>query len=119
MGENGEARARGMKTVILLVVANVFMTFAWYGHLKFKRLPLVAAIFLSWGIAFAEYCFQVPANRLGASRFSVTQLKIMQECITLVIFTVIVFVLFGETPRWNLLVSYALILAAVFFAFKF
>lgn len=108
-----------MKTVVLLVIANVFMTLAWYGHLKFKHLPLAAAIFLSWGVALAEYCFQVPANRLGAERFSVTQLKIMQECITLVVFTFIVFVLFGETPRWNIAVSYALILAAVFFAFKF
>ncbi len=119
MGDKAEVRARGMKTVALLVVANVFMTVAWYGHLKFKRLPLAAAIFLSWGVALAEYCFQVPANRIGSERFSVTQLKILQECITLVVFTLIVFVMFGETPRWNLLVSYALVVAAVFFAFKF
>jgi uncharacterized protein (DUF486 family) len=114
-----EVAARGMKTVALLVVANVFMTLAWYGHLKFKHAPLAAAIFLSWGIALIEYAFQVPANRLGAERFSVTQLKIMQECITLVVFTFIVFVLFGETPRWNLLVSYFFILCAVVFAFAF
>ena len=108
-----------MKTIILLVISNVFMTFAWYGHLKFKSKPLVAVLLLSWGIALFEYIFQVPANRLGAERFSVTRLKIMQECITLVVFTLIVFVLFGETPRWNILVSYLLILGAVFFAFKF
>ncbi|MFN2597297.1 MAG: DMT family protein [Pyrinomonadaceae bacterium] len=107
-----------MKVVVLLVISNVFMTLAWYGHLKFKRLPLAAAIFLSWGVALAEYAFQVPANRVGADRFSVTQLKIMQECITLVVFTLIAYVMFGETPRWNLVVSYALIIAAVFFAFK-
>lgn len=108
-----------MKTVALLVVSNIFMTFAWYGHLKFKKMPLVAAILLSWSIALFEYAFQVPANRIGAERFSVTQLKVMQECITLVVFTLIVFVLFGETPRWNLVVSYLLIIGAVFFAFKF
>jgi uncharacterized protein (DUF486 family) len=119
MDKKLEVKARGMKTVALLVVSNVFMTIAWYGHLKFKQKPLVVVILLSWGIALFEYAFQVPANRIGAERFSVTQLKIMQECITLVVFTLIVFVMFGETPRWNLLVSYLFIVGAVFFAFKF
>ncbi|HEX8163903.1 MAG TPA: DMT family protein [Pyrinomonadaceae bacterium] len=108
-----------MKTVALLVVSNVFMTIAWYGHLKFKRKPLAVAILLSWAVALFEYAFQVPANRIGAGRFSVTQLKIMQECITLVVFTLVVFVMFGETPRWNLLVSYLFILGAVVFALAF
>lgn len=108
-----------MKTVVLLVVSNIFMTLAWYGHLKFKTKPLVWIILLSWGVALFEYIFQVPANRIGAERFSVTQLKIMQECITLVVFTLIVFILFGETPRWNLFVSYLFIIGAIFFAFKF
>ena len=108
-----------MKTVALLVVANVFMTLAWYGHLKFKRKPLALVILLSWGIALVEYVFQVPANRIGSERFSVTQLKIMQECITLVVFTLVVFVMFGETPRWNLIVSYLFVVGAVFFAFAF
>ncbi len=108
-----------MKTVLLLLVSNIFMTVAWYGHLKDRQRPLVIAILLSWALAFFEYVFQVPANRLGYGRFSLTQLKIMQECITLVVFTLIVFVLFGETPRWNLVVSYLLIIGAVFFAFKF
>ena len=108
-----------MKTVLLLVISNVFMTFAWYGHLKFKTKPLGWVILISWLVALFEYIFQVPANRIGSERFSITQLKIMQECITLAVFTLIVFVLFGETPRWNLLVSYLFIVGAVFFAFGF
>jgi len=108
-----------MKTVILLVISNAFMTVAWYGHLKDKNKPLVWAILISWGIALFEYIFQVPANRLGSQTFSVTQLKIMQECITLVVFTVIAYLMFGETLRWNNLVSYILIIGAVFFSFRF
>ncbi|GIW10870.1 MAG: DMT family protein [Chloroflexi bacterium] len=108
-----------MRTVVLLTISNVFMTLAWYGHLKFKTWPLGLAIVASWGIALAEYIFQVPANRLGAEQFTLTQLKVMQECITLVVFTAIAFLLFGEQPRWNILVAYLLIVAAVYFAFRF
>ena len=106
-----------MRTVILLVISNIFMTIAWYGHLKYKRKPLALVIVVSWAIAFFEYIFQVPANRIGAEVFTVTQLKIMQECITLTVFTVFAFLVFHERPSWNNFVSYGLILAAVYFAF--
>lgn len=106
-----------MKTVVLLLISNTFMTVAWYGHLKYKNTPLIAAIVVSWGIAFFEYVFQVPANRIGSNYFSVTQLKIMQECITLVVFTVFAFLVFREPVRWNNLVSYVLLVGAVAFAF--
>jgi uncharacterized protein len=106
-----------LKTIVLLIISNTFMTIAWYGHLKFKKVSLLATIFLSWGIALFEYIFQVPANRIGSDYFTVTQLKIMQECITLVIFTLFVFLVFGESIRWNNLVSYALLVGAVAFAF--
>ena len=108
-----------MKTVALLFISNVFMTLAWYGHLKFKDKPLWLVIVASWGIAFFEYLFQVPANRIGSARFSVTQLKVMQECITLVVFTVIAAILFNQWPRWNNVVSFALIVGAVYFTFSF
>ncbi|HZT58013.1 MAG TPA: DMT family protein [Pyrinomonadaceae bacterium] len=107
-----------MKTALLLVVSNVFMTLAWYGHLKFTDKPLWLVIVASWGVALFEYSFQVPANRIGARHFTVTQLKIMQECVTLAVFSVIAFLLFGERLRWNNAVAYAFILAAVFFAFR-
>ena len=106
-----------MKTVALLVISNIFMTLAWYGHLKFKDNPLWLVILASWGIAFFEYVFQVPANRIGAETFSVTQLKIIQEAITLVVFSVMAFLMFGETLKWNNVVSYLLIIGAVYFAF--
>ena len=106
-----------MKTVILLIVSNIFMTLAWCGHLKFKNTTLIVAIAASWGLALFEYCFQVPANRIGSDMFSLTQLKIIQECITLAVFTLIAYLLFGETLKWNNLVSYALLVGAVFFAF--
>lgn len=106
-----------MKTVILLVIANLFMTFAWYGHLKFKDKALWIVILASWGIAFFEYIFQVPANRIGSETFSLTQLKVMQEVITLIVFTVVAFLVFGETLKWNNAVSFLLIIGAVFFAF--
>jgi len=108
-----------MKTVILLVISNLFMTIAWYGHLKYKSKPMVLVIVISWSIALLEYVFQVPANRIGSQVFTVTQLKIMQECITLVVFTVVAYWLFGETLKWNNIVSYALIIGAVFFTFRF
>jgi uncharacterized protein len=105
-------------TITLLIISNSFMTLAWYGHLKDKGRPLIWAILISWGIALFEYIFQVPANRIGSSQFTVTQLKIMQECITLVVFTLIAYLLFRETPKWNILVSYGFILGAVYFAFR-
>lgn len=107
-----------MKTVILLTISNIFMTFAWYGHLKFKNSLLWKAILVSWLIAFVEYCFQVPANRLGHSQFSAAQLKMMQEVITLAVFCVFSVFFLKEELKWNYLVGFALILAAVFFVFK-
>ena len=108
-----------MKTIILLIVSNIFMTIAWYGHLKYKDRPLVWVILISWSVALFEYIFQVPANRIGAQTFSLMQLKIMQECITLVVFTVIAYFLFDQTVKWNNLVSYVLIAGAVYFSFGF
>ncbi len=105
-------------TVLLLICSNVFMTIAWYGHLKHTRSPLFVAILASWGIAFFEYCFQVPANRVGYTTLSLTQLKILQEVITLVVFTIFALLVFGQVPKWNYLVSYGLIVGAVYFAFK-
>lgn len=108
-----------MKTVFLLILSNTFMNLAWYGHLKFKDKPLWIVILVSWGIAFFEYVCQVPANRIGSNEWTVPQLKVLQECITLVVFTVVAFALFGSPIKWNYFVSYALIVGAVFFAFKF
>lgn len=105
------------RAVILLVISNIFMTLAWYGHLKFKESPIFIAIILSWGLALFEYLFQVPANRIGSNVLSVTQLKIIQEAITLSIFTVLAYFLFGETLKWNNAVSYVLLIGAVYFAF--
>ena len=106
-----------LNTVLLLIISNTFMTVAWYGHLKYKKAPLILTIFVSGGIAFFEYVFQVPANRIGSNYFSLTQLKIVQECITLIVFTVFAFLIFREPLRWNNLVSYALLIGAVGFAF--
>jgi len=108
-----------MKTVILLIISNVFMTIAWYGHLKYKTKPLIWVILISWTVALFEYIFQVPANRIGSNMFSVTQLKIMQECITLGVFTLIAYLMFGETLKWNNYVSYAFLVGAVYFSFGF
>jgi uncharacterized protein (DUF486 family) len=102
----------------MLVAANVFMTFAWYGHLKFKESPLWIVIMVSWGIAFFEYCLQVPANRLGNSYFSVAQLKVAQEVISLCVFAVFSVTYLKEQLKWNYIVGFALILLAVFFVFK-
>ena len=107
-----------MKTVLLLTVSNVFMTMAWYGHLKFKDKPLWIVILISWLIASVEYCFQVPANRIGHGQFTAAQLKTMQEVITLVVFSVFSILYLKESLRWNYLVGFALIAAAVFFVFK-
>lgn len=94
------------------------MTFAWYGHLKFRARPLLLTILISWLIALPEYCLQVPANRIGYSTLTGFQLKILQEAITLVVFVVFAWLYLGETIRWNHAVSFALILAAVWFAFR-
>jgi uncharacterized protein len=104
-----------MKTALLLFCSNIFMTFAWYGHLKFKDKALWIVILASWGIAFFEYCLQVPANRLGSAQFSTAQLKIMQEAISLVVFAGFSILYLKEQLRWNYIVAFGLILAAVFF----
>ncbi len=103
--------------IVLLTISNVFMTFAWYGHLKFKNKPLLAVILVSWGIAFLEYCFQVPANRWGNSVYSASQLKIIQEVITLAVFVFFAIFYLGEKIRWNYIAAFICILAAVTFAF--
>ena len=107
-----------MATIVLLLVSNVFMTFAWYGHLKYKSSPLGIVILVSWSIALLEYCFQVPANRIGHGQFTAAQLKTMQEVITLVVFSGFSVLYLREPLKWNYLVGFALILAAVFFMFK-
>jgi uncharacterized protein (DUF486 family) len=106
-----------LKFVLLLTISNTFMTIAWYGHLKHKSQPLILAIAVSWGIAFFEYLFQVPANRIGSEKLSLTQLKITQECITLTVFLVYAFVAFREVPKWNTVAAMACIVGAVYFAF--
>ena len=93
------------------------MTFAWYGHLKFKNKPLLLVVVASWAIAFLEYMFMVPANRWGSSTYTTTQLKIIQEVVTLTVFSVFVILYLGEKIRWNHLAAFACILAAVAFTF--
>jgi len=105
-------------TVLFLTCSNLFMTIAWYGHLKNTKSPLILAILASWAIALLEYCFQVPANRIGYGALTLTQLKIVQEVVTLVVFTAFAFLVFGQTPKWNYGVSYLFIVGAVYFAFK-
>ena len=118
----------GIWTILMLVCSNVFMTFAWYGHLKLNEMkistgwPLIAVILFSWGIAFFEYCLTVPANRIGFSGnggpFNLMQLKIIQEVISLTVFTVIVTLLFkGQSFHWNHLAAFFCLVMAVFFAF--
>ncbi|HEY0567225.1 MAG TPA: DMT family protein [Xanthobacteraceae bacterium] len=101
----------------LLVVSNLFMTFAWYGHLRFKETPLLAAILVSWGIALIEYCFAVPANRYGSAVYTTAQLKTMQEVITLIMFAGFSVVYLKEPITWNYLVGFAFISAGAFFVF--
>lgn len=119
----------GLYTILLLIVSNIFMTFAWYGHLKmreyswFESLPLFGVIAFSWGIAFFEYCFQVPANRIGfqgnGGPFSLMQLKIIQEVITLVVFVLFSTLAFKtETFKWNHLLAFCFLIAAVYLVFK-
>ena len=104
-------------TAVLLIISNVFMTFAWYGHLKFKASPLWIVVLASWGIAFFEYLLMVPANRWGHGTYSAIELKIIQEVVTLSVFSGFVVIYLGEKIRWNHLVAFACILAAVFFTF--
>jgi uncharacterized protein (DUF486 family) len=94
------------------------MTFAWYGHLKFKEVGLWKVVLISWGIAFFEYCFQVPANRIGSYQFDTAQLKVMQEVITLVVFCLFSILYLKEQLKWNYLVGFAMMIGAVFFVFK-
>lgn len=103
--------------ILLLLVSNIFMTFAWYGHLKFKSQPLFIVILASWGIAFFEYVLQVPANRWGSSRCSATELKIIQEVITLVVFSGFAILYLNERLRWNHFAAFICVLAAVAFTF--
>lgn len=106
-----------LRSILLLTASNVFMTFAWYGHLRYKSSPLIFAILVSWGIAFFEYCLQVPANRIGSAALSTAQLKIVQEVITLVVFAVFSMSFLGEQLRWNYLAAAACMLGAVAFVF--
>ena len=120
---------QGFWTVLMLVLSNIFMTFAWYGHLKLQELkistdwPLILIILFSWGIAFFEYCLTVPANRIGfqgnGGPFNLLQLKVIQEVISLSVFTVIVMFLFkGEQLHWNHFAAFICLILAVFFVFK-
>ena len=107
-----------MRTIALLTISNVFMTLAWYGHLKYKDTPLWIAILASSGIAFVEYCFQVPANRIGHYDFTAAQLKTIQEVITLTVFSVFSVLYLDEQIKWNYIVGFVLLVAAVFVIFK-
>lgn len=104
--------------ILMLTISNIFMTFAWYGHLKHKGTALWIVILVSWGIALLEYCFQVPANRIGHEYFSAAQLKTIQEVITLVVFSVFSIFYLKEEFHWNYLIGFCFIILAVFFIFK-
>lgn len=107
-----------VRTVALLFASNIFMTFAWYGHLRFKEVSLWKVVLISWGIAFLEYCLAVPANRIGSLNYSTAQLKIMQEVITLVVFAGFSVFYLKEGLKWNYLVGFGFMIIAVFFVFK-
>ena len=109
---------KSLTPIILLTISNIFMTFAWYGHLKFKNTALWAVILISWGIAFVEYCFQVPANRIGSEYFETAQLKTIQEVITLIVFCGFSVFYLKENLRWNYIVGFIFIIFAAFFIFK-
>jgi len=106
-----------MRTILLLIGSNIFMTCAWYGHLKFRTSPLWIVILVSWGIAFFEYCLQVPANRIGYGEFTSGQLKIIQEVITLIVFAVFATVYLGDPVSWRYAGAFACLLGAVGFMF--
>jgi uncharacterized protein (DUF486 family) len=107
-----------LSPILLLVASNVFMTFAWYGHLKFKSAPLWIAVMASWGIAFVEYWFAVPANRIGSAVYSAAELKTMQEVITLLVFAGFSVLYLKEPLGWNHAVGFALIAGGAFFIFQ-
>ncbi len=107
-----------LNPIILLIISNVFMTFAWYGHLRYKHSALWIVIVVSWLIAFLEYCFQVPANRFGHEVYNVVQLKTIQEVITLIIFSLFSVLYLKEQFKWNYLIGFVFIVLAVFFIFK-
>lgn len=107
-----------LQTVLLLGIANVFMTTAWYGHLRYTHFPLWKVVLASWSIALIEYCFQVPANRFGYSHFTAAQLKTIQEILTLVVFAGFSIVYLKESLRWNHLIAFVLIIGAAYFMFK-
>ncbi|MCU0387498.1 MAG: DMT family protein [Chitinophagaceae bacterium] len=109
-----------LRTILLLLASNVFMTFAWYGHLKIKNFPLWQVILLSWGIAFFEYCLMVPANRIGYMKAGLSgfQLKIIQEAITLLVFIGFAVFFLKEKPELKYLISFGFLIGAVYFAFK-
>lgn len=109
---------RAIAPIFLLLISNIFMTFAWYGHLKFKSSALWLVILVSWGIALFEYCFQVPANRIGYGMYNAAQLKTIQEVITLVVFSFFSVFYLKEQFKWNYLVGFCFIILAVFFIFK-
>ena len=109
---------RAVVPIVLLFISNIFMTFAWYGHLKFKNAALWIVVFVSWGIALFEYCFQVPANRMGHEVYNATQLKTIQEIITLIVFSFFSVFYLKEQFKWNYLVGFCFIILAVFFIFK-
>lgn len=110
--------ASHLTPILLLIVSNAFMTFAWYGHLKFTHTALWIAILVSWAIAFVEYCFAVPANRIGAQHYSLVELKTIQEVISLMVFSIIAIVLFGEKISVNHLIGFSLIIAGTYFIFS-
>jgi uncharacterized protein (DUF486 family) len=107
-----------MITILLLICSNIFMTFAWYGHLKYRQVALWKVVVVSWLIAFLEYCFQVPANRIGSYTFSAVQLKTIQEAITLTVFVFFSVLYLKEDMRWNYLVGFGMMVLAVFVIFK-
>ena len=109
---------RAYYPIILLTISNIFMTFAWYGHLKFKSTALWIVILASWGIAFFEYIFQVPANCIGHEFFSAAELKTMQEAITITVFCIFSVLYLKEDLKWNYVVGFILIILAAFFVFK-
>lgn len=109
---------QGITPIALLLVSNVFMTFAWYGQLKFPNHPLWIVVLVSWGIAFVEYCFAVPANRIGYTVYSAAQLKTMQEIITLLVFAVFSVTYLGEAIRWNHVAAFGCLVLAGYFAFS-
>ena len=107
-----------MKVILLLTISNVFMTFAWYGHLKFKDLAIWKIVLIAWAIAFIEYCFMIPANRIGYGQFNATELKLIQEIISLIVFTFFSIYYLHEHFRWNYIVGFCFIVLSVFFIFN-